>query len=41
VLTISEEQWTPVARYASPKAVPIEAGTTTVEARVTVTFELE
>jgi uncharacterized protein YggE len=48
VLTISEEQWTPVARYASPapmemaaKAVPIEAGTATVEARVTVTFELE
>jgi uncharacterized protein YggE len=48
VLTISEEQWTPVARYAAPapmemaaKAVPIEAGTATVEARVNVTFELE
>jgi uncharacterized protein len=48
VLTISEEQWTPVARYASPapmemaaKDAPIEAGTATVEARVSVTFELE
>ncbi|HEY5732796.1 MAG TPA: SIMPL domain-containing protein, partial [Methyloceanibacter sp.] len=48
VITISEEQGVFAARYASPapmameaKAVPIEAGTATVEARVTVTFELE
>jgi len=48
VLTISEDQGVIAARYASPapmameaKSVPIEAGTTTVEARVTVTFELE
>jgi uncharacterized protein YggE len=48
VLTISEEEGGYVARYAAPapmemsaKAVPIEAGTTTVETRVRVTFELE
>lgn len=48
VLTISEDEGAVVARYASPapmeiatKAVPIEAGTTTVEVRVHVTFELE
>ena len=48
VLTISEDQGVIAARYASPapmameaKSVPIEAGTTTVETRVTVTFELE
>ena len=48
VLTISEDAGAVVARYASPapmemaaKAVPIEAGTTTVEVRVHVTFELE
>jgi uncharacterized protein YggE len=48
VLTISEDEGAAVARYASPapmemaaKAVPIEAGTTTVEVRVHVTFELE
>jgi len=48
VLTISEDEGAIVSRYASPapmemaaKAVPIEAGTTTVEVRVHVTFELE
>ena len=48
ILTISEDQGIIVARNiaAAPmemaaKAVPIEAGTTTVEARVSVTFELE
>ena len=48
VLTISEDQGIIVARSMAPapmemaaKAVPIEAGTTTVEARVSVTFELE
>ena len=48
VLTISEDQGIVVARSIaaapmemSAKAVPIEAGTTTVEARVSVTFELE
>jgi uncharacterized protein len=47
VLTISEDEGAVVARYASPapmemaKAVPIEAGTTTIEVRVDVTFELE
>jgi uncharacterized protein YggE len=48
VLTISEDQGMIVARYASPapmemaaKSVPLEAGTATVEARVSVTFELE
>jgi uncharacterized protein YggE len=48
VLTISEDQGIIIARHASPapmemsaKAVPIEAGTATVEARVNVTFELE
>ncbi len=48
VLTISEDQGIIVGRAASPapmamatKAVPIEAGTTTIEARVSVTFELE
>ena len=48
VLTISEDQGIIVARSMAPapmemaaKAVPIEAGTATVEARVSVTFELE
>jgi len=48
VLTISEDEGMVVTRYASPapmemaaKAVPIEAGTATVEARVSMTFELE
>ncbi|MGB2932141.1 MAG: SIMPL domain-containing protein [Methyloceanibacter sp.] len=48
VLTINEDQGVILARYASPapamemaKAVPIEAGTATVEARVSVSFELE
>ena len=48
VLSISEDQGVIAARYASPapmemsaKAVPIEAGTATIEARVSVTFELE
>ena len=48
VLTISEDEGAIVARYASPapmemaaKTVPVEAGTTTVEVRVHVTFELE
>jgi uncharacterized protein len=48
VLTISEDQGIVVGRNIAPapmamaaKAVPIEAGTATVEARVSVTFELE
>ncbi|MGH6825185.1 SIMPL domain-containing protein [Methyloceanibacter sp.] len=48
VLTISEDQGIVFARSVAPapmemaaKAVPIEAGTTTVEARVSVTFELD
>jgi uncharacterized protein YggE len=48
VLTISEDEGGYVARYAAPsarmeaaKAVPIEAGTATVEMRVHVSFELE
>ena len=48
VLTIAEDEGMVVARYASPapvemsaKAVPIEAGTATVEVRVRMTFELE
>jgi uncharacterized protein YggE len=48
VLTIGEDQGIIVARSMAPapmemaaKAVPIEAGTATVEARVSVTFELE
>lgn len=48
VLTISEDEDGYLARYATPaptmemtKAVPNEAGTTTVEVRVHVTFELE
>ena len=48
VLAISEDQGIIVARSMAPapmemaaKAVPIEAGTATVEARVSVTFELE
>ena len=48
VLTISEDQGIIVARSMAPapmemaaKAVPIEAETATVEARVSVTFELE
>ena len=48
VLTISEDQGIIVARSMAPapmematKAVPIEAGTATVEAHVSVTFELE
>ena len=48
VLTINEDQGAIVARYASPapamemaKAVPIEAGTATVEVRVHVSFELD
>jgi uncharacterized protein len=48
ILTINEDQGVVVARYsAAPapmemaKAVPIEAGTATVEVRVHVSFELE
>ncbi|MGD0532386.1 MAG: SIMPL domain-containing protein [Methyloceanibacter sp.] len=48
VLSISEDEGMIVARYASPapmemaaKAVPIEAGTATVEVRLHVSFELE
>ncbi len=48
ILTINEDQGPIVARYAAPapamemaKAVPIEAGTATVEVRVHVSFELE
>jgi len=48
ILTISEDRGVIVARYAAPapamemaKAVPIEAGTATVEVRVHVSFELE
>jgi uncharacterized protein len=48
ILTINEDQGVVVARYAPPapamemaKAVPIEAGTATVEVRVHVSFELE
>jgi uncharacterized protein len=48
ILTINEDQGVIVARYAAPapamemaKAVPIEAGTATVEVRVSVSFELE
>jgi len=48
VLTISEDEGGYVARYAAPaarmeaaKAVPIEAGTATVEMRVQISFELE
>ncbi len=48
ILTINEDQGVVVARYAAApaamemaKAVPIEAGTATVEVRVHVSFELE
>jgi uncharacterized protein len=48
VLTISEDEGMFVARYAPPartmemsEAVPIEAGTATVEVRLHATFELE
>lgn len=47
VLTITEEEggfggrFAPAPMEMAAKAVPIEAGTTTVEARVRVTFELE
>jgi uncharacterized protein YggE len=48
VLTIAEDEGMAVTRYASsapvgmaPKAVPIEAGTATVEVRVRMTFKLE
>ena len=48
VLTIAEDEGMVVTRYASPapmemsaKAVPIEAGTATVEVRLRMTFELE
>ena len=48
VLSIAEDEGMVVTRYASPapmdmaaKAVPIQAGTATVEVRVRMTFELE
>lgn len=48
LLTISEDEGMVMTRYASPapmamgaKAVPIEAGTATVEVRVHVSYELE
>jgi uncharacterized protein YggE len=47
VLTISEEEGSYQARYAVPaarqmsKAVPIEAGTTSVEIRLHVSWELK